>query len=113
MHLGKIAAVGLIALAVTGVGTGTASAKSAVIKGAYGYYDPNKHMFGIGDTEPDGRSVLMEWSIDGYRQTPIPNHNGSGTWRDEYLPSSLWGHQMQWRICVSGGPCSFWYWERV
>ncbi|MFJ9953421.1 hypothetical protein [Kitasatospora sp. NPDC091207] len=113
MYLRKIAAVGLLALAFTGVGVGTAGAESAVIKGAYGYYDPNKHMFGIGDTEPDGKYVYLEWSIDGYRKTPFYNYNGNGTWRDVTLSSSLWGHQMQWRICRDGGPCSYWYWERV
>lgn len=37
MHRRKLAAVGLLALAFTGVGVGTAGAESAVIKGAYGY----------------------------------------------------------------------------
>ncbi|MFJ6382432.1 hypothetical protein ACIQI7_20810 [Kitasatospora sp. NPDC092039] len=112
MRLRKIVAAGLLALTVTAVGAGTADAQTYVIKGAYGYYDGNKHMFGIGDTEPDGNYPYVEWRINGVSQSSLPNYNGNGSWRDYYLPSGQWGQSLAWKICRSGGGgCSPWLYE--
>ncbi|MFJ9608562.1 hypothetical protein ACIRS1_19715 [Kitasatospora sp. NPDC101176] len=113
MRLRKIAAVGLLALTATVASVGTASAENDWVYGAYGYHDPNRHMFGIGDTEADGQYPYVQWKVNGVSQDPIPNYNGKGSWRDEPNPSYMWGQSLAWRICRSNGACSRWHYETV
>ncbi|MFD0278967.1 hypothetical protein ACFVHB_34360 [Kitasatospora sp. NPDC127111] len=96
----RIAIAGaLTGAALLGV-AGNAAASNTYIKGAYAYYDPNKHMFGLGDTEPDGNSVFIEWWADGVKQGRITNSRGNGKWKDVVIDSGLWGQPLRWRVCV-------------
>ncbi|GAB7188351.1 hypothetical protein ATKI12_8182 [Kitasatospora sp. Ki12] len=107
----SVVSVAIAAAAVVGLAT-TASAQNYVITGAYGYYDPNKHMFGIGDTEADGQYPYVQWKINGVSQGDLVNYNGNGSWRDVTISSGKWGQSLAWRICRSGGGgCSPWLYE--
>ncbi|MER8199500.1 hypothetical protein ABTY00_36950 [Streptomyces microflavus] len=108
--LHALLAVTTAAVAVI-AGATSASAGERIITGAYGYFDPSQNKFGIGDTEPDGRGVYVEWKINGVSQANLWNKNGSGSWRD-VVPSQLPnGQNVAWRIRVDGGATSSWSYE--
>ncbi|MFE7467731.1 hypothetical protein ACFU6R_26995 [Streptomyces sp. NPDC057499] len=111
-HLARLFAVLAVALA-TAVGvTSPASAESRVITGAYGYFDPGKVMFGLGDTEPDGHTVFISWHVDTY-WGEFENDKGNGTWKDVYLPYDWPGALLEWKVCVTRVRCSSWVQERL
>ncbi|MFD3556857.1 hypothetical protein ACFWWA_32845 [Streptomyces goshikiensis] len=101
-----------LAVALAGGVAPPASAGTSVIKGAYGYFDPNKDMFGLGDTERDGHGVFLEWHIGSYWDS-FKNEKGNGTWVDEYIPNSFQDGYIEWRVCVISVRCSGWTKERI
>ncbi|RST16376.1 hypothetical protein E2C00_01095 [Streptomyces sp. WAC05374] len=105
--------IGVATVAALLGGATSASAEARVITGAYGYYDPNKHMFGIGDTEADGRGVHVDWKVNGISRPRLWNKNGNGSWRDVYTHAGHHGFPMVWKICREGGRCSDWVNERA
>ncbi|WP_030723243.1 hypothetical protein [Streptomyces sp. NRRL F-2580] len=112
----KLALLALATAAVTVVTAATsASADNRIIKGAYVYYDPARNMFGIGDTEADGRTAYLEVSVNGGPRQTFGNHNGSGTWRDVYSNETgiRDGNTLAWRAKVGGGATSSWVYEQA
>ncbi|MDX3538116.1 hypothetical protein PV721_27935 [Streptomyces sp. MB09-01] len=109
----KLALLAVATAAVTVVTVATsASADTRIIKGAYVYYDPARNMFGIGDTEADGRTAYVEVVVAGVSKT-FGNHNGNGTWRDVYANETgiRDGISLSWRAKVGGGQTSTWVHE--
>ncbi|MEU3653428.1 hypothetical protein AB0E67_11440 [Streptomyces sp. NPDC032161] len=111
-RLARLLAVPAVALAMAVGVTSPASAQNRVITGAYGYFDPAKLMFGVGDTERDGHSVFISWHVDTYWDEVV-NDKGNGTWTDEYLPYNWPDATLEWKVCVSGVRCSSWVQERL
>ncbi|MER5357806.1 hypothetical protein [Streptomyces sp. NPDC002785] len=111
-RLARIFAVSGVALAIAVGVTSPASAQNRVITGAYGYFDPGKLMFGVGDTERDGHGVFIRWHVDTYWDTVV-NDKGNGTWTDEYLPYNWPDATLEWQVCVTGVRCSSWVRERL
>lgn len=111
-RLARFFAVPAIALAMAVGVTSPASAESRVITGAYGYFDPGRAMFGLGDTEPDGHSVFISWHVDTYWDEVV-NDRGNGTWKDVYLPYDWPGGLLEWKVCVTRVRCSSWVQERL
>ncbi|MGW1427860.1 hypothetical protein ACWD6K_04460 [Streptomyces sp. NPDC002431] len=111
-RLARLFVAPVIALA-TAVGvTSPASAESRVITGAYGYFDPGRLMFGLGDTEPDGHTVFISWHVDTYWDE-FENDTGNGTWKDVYLPYNWPDATLEWKVCVTRVRCSSWVQERL
>ncbi|MER0443453.1 hypothetical protein ABR738_02525 [Streptomyces sp. Edi4] len=112
----KLALLAIATAAVTVVTVGSpASADTRVIKGAYVYFDPAQNMFGIGDTEPDGRTPYLDVSVNGGPMQTFGNHNGNGTWRDVRSNETgiRDGNSLAWRARVGGGATSSWVYEQA
>ncbi|MGW5849916.1 hypothetical protein ACWFQ8_18520 [Streptomyces sp. NPDC055254] len=106
----RIVLLAVATAAVTVMSTATSSSADVrVIKGAYVYYDPSRNMFGIGDTEADGRTPYLDLRVNGGPTRTFANHNGNGTWRDVYSNETgiRDGNMLAWQVRV-GGVSSGW-----
>ncbi|MFE2148266.1 hypothetical protein ACFXA3_42295 [Streptomyces sp. NPDC059456] len=112
----RLALLAVATAAVTVVTAATsASADTRIIKGAYVYFDPTRNIFGVGDTEADGRTPYLDVRVNGGPLQTFPNHNGNGTWRD-VRPDETGirdGNSLAWRARVGGGAVSDWVYEQA